>query len=146
MQFVSSDSCIAFLVPVSLDVHKSYFLHIIISKFHVCKLQLHTAITKFHISCCLIEGFEFIHTWIVFIPFHFSKIIKKNYFQKKRMNLEFLSSSLMHSSLVDYLAQVEKSKNYPTHSDCVLSYVWVYMSTTQNIRGCLWSSKRTCFS
>ena len=37
---------------------------------------------------------------------------------------------LIHSSLVDYLAQVKKSKNYPTHSDCVLSYVWVYMSTT----------------
>ena len=26
-----------------------------------------------------------------------------------------------HSSLVDYLAQVKKAKNYPTHSECVFS-------------------------
>ena len=28
---------------------------------------------------------------------------------------------LPHSSLVDYLAQVKKAKNYPTHSEGVLS-------------------------
>ena len=28
---------------------------------------------------------------------------------------------LPHSLLVDYLAQVKKAKNYPTHSECVLS-------------------------
>ena len=28
---------------------------------------------------------------------------------------------LPHSSLVDYLAQVKKAKNYPAQSECVLS-------------------------
>jgi hypothetical protein len=54
-----------------------------------------------------------------------------------------------HSSLVDYLAQVKNWKNEPTHSDCVMSKVWVPMSpmsTTQNIRGYLWTFQRTPFS
>ena len=53
---------------------------------------------------------------------------------------------LVHSSLVDYLAQVIKSKNYPTTFYCIFQLVWVPMTTTQNIRGCLSTSNKTLFS
>ena len=72
-------------------------------------------------------------------------LIKKLKMEKPKPTGHYITSVLKvdmiltHSSLVDYLTQVKKWKNYPTHSDCVLSYVWVYMSTTQSIRGCLWS-------
>ena len=71
MQFVSSDSCIAFHVPVSLDVHKSYFLHII-SKFHVCKVQLLQFLNARFPAISLKD----LHT-VVFIPFQLSKVFKK---------------------------------------------------------------------
>jgi hypothetical protein len=32
----------------------------------------------------------------------------------------------VHSSLVAYLAQVKSVKNYPTRSDSVLSWAWVF--------------------
>ena len=47
-----------------------------------------------------------------------------------------------HSSLVEYLAQVILAKKYPKH----FHLVWEFVSTTQNIKGCLWIFQRTCFS
>jgi hypothetical protein len=36
-------------------------------------------------------------------------------------SLLHLTVCITHSSLVDYLAQVKKAKNYPTHSERVFS-------------------------
>ena len=40
----------------------------------------------------------------------------------------------VHSSLVDYLAQVTYAKNCPTTFHCIFQLVWVSMTSTQNIR------------
>ena len=40
----------------------------------------------------------------------------------------------VHSSLVDYLAQLTYAKNCPTTFYCIFQLVWVPMTTTQNIR------------
>ena len=40
-----------------------------------------------------------------------------------------------HRSLVAYLAQVKNVKNYPTHSDCVLSWVWVFWTPLTQFGG-----------
>ena len=52
----------------------------------------------------------------------------------------------VHSSLVDYLAQVIYAKNCPTTSYCIFQLVWVPMTTTQNIRVCFLSSRKHFFS
>ena len=46
----------------------------------------------------------------------------------------------VHSSLVDYLAQVMYAKNCPTTFYCIFQLLWVPMSTTQSIRVCFLSS------
>ena len=56
-----------------------------------------------------------------------------SYCERERKASEMYFTLFTHSSLVDYLAQVKNWKNEPNHSDCVLSYVWVLMSTTQNM-------------
>ena len=52
----------------------------------------------------------------------------------------------IHSSLVDYLAQVIYTKNCPTTFYCIFQFVWVPMTTAQNIRVCLLSSRKNFFS
>ena len=52
----------------------------------------------------------------------------------------------LHSSLVDYLAQVIYAKNCPTTFYCIFQLVWVPMTTMQNIRVCFLSSNNTLFS
>ena len=47
---------------------------------------------------------------------------------------------VLHSSLVDYLAQVIYAKNCPTTFYCIFQLVWVPMTTAQNIRVCFLSS------
>ena len=53
---------------------------------------------------------------------------------------------VVHSSLVDYSAQVINAKNCPTTFYCIFQLVWVPMTTTQNIRVCFLSSNNTLFS
>ena len=50
------------------------------------------------------------------------------------INLQGQLFGTLHSSLVDYLAQVIKAKNCPTNFYCIFQLVWVPMTTTQNIR------------
>ena len=52
---------------------------------------------------------------------------------------------VLHSSLVDYLAQVILAKNYPTTFYCIFQLVWVPMTTMQNIRVCFWGFYKTLF-
>ena len=56
------------------------------------------------------------------------------------------TTSSMHSSLVDYLAQVIYAKNCPTIFYCIFQLVRVPMTTTQYIRVCFLSSNNTLFS
>ena len=56
-----------------------------------------------------------------------------------------LPSFTVHSSLVDYLAQVKNAKNCPTTFYCIFQVVRVPMTTTQNIRVCFLSSDKTLF-
>ena len=58
----------------------------------------------------------------------------------------FYQIRLLHSSLVDYLAQVINLKICPTTFYCIFQLVWVPMTTTQNIRVCFLSSNNTLFS
>jgi hypothetical protein len=51
-----------------------------------------------------------------------------------------------HSSMVAYLAQVIYEKNYPTTFYCIIASILVPMTTTQNIRVCLWGFYETLFS
>ena len=44
----------------------------------------------------------------------------KGLYKKARAGI-IKGMSTLHSSLVDYLAQVKEAKNYPTHSECILS-------------------------
>ena len=56
------------------------------------------------------------------------------------------TTSSMHSSLVDYLAQVIDAKNCPTTFYCIFQLVWIPMTTMQNIRVCFLTSNNTLFS
>ena len=87
--------------------------------------------------------------WIDLDHFRSAFLLKTTFFSKIQDLGRFLFTIIHVWPTAHWQTIQPKSKsekNYPTHSDCVLSQVWVYMSTTQNIRGCLWSSKRTCFS